>query len=67
MEPDIARSWEVTGITLEFSNDLPDEASYSKNSLHVFWKDPLVLGKNIILKISGKIINFTFTFITLNF
>ena len=45
MEPDIARSWEVTGITLEFSNELQDEASYSENSLHVFWKDPLVLGK----------------------
>ena len=50
MEPDIARSWEVTGINLEFSNELQDEASYSENSLHVFWKDPLVLGKNIILE-----------------
>ena len=46
LEPDIAMSWEVTGVTIDHSEQGP---SYpAANSLHVFWKDPLVLGKQII-------------------
>lgn len=36
LEPDIATSWQVSGLTLQFQAE----------SLTVYWKDPLVLGKD---------------------
>ena len=38
MEPDIARSWEVVGLTLDTA--IQQESSGPR----LFWKDPLVLG-----------------------